>query len=371
MPIDRDLARATEGAPRRPAPIHGERALHRLPALLLTLLAVFEACSLGHAQAAPPEVSSSAVGEASAPSTPSTEARQQASTHFSRGVELFEEGAFRASLVEFQRAYELAPDYRLLYNIGHAEMELHDYLRATQSYERYLSDGGSAIPAERQREVEKMLRSLVGRVGRLAIHVNVMAAEVFVDEQRAGLSPLASTVAVNVGRHRVYGRTVHGAIGEQIVDVAGGDLAEVNLELSVPGAPPGLLAVADAPAAKPTDKSLSRKQRAALASWALAVPAVATAVVAGVLAHGKADDLDAVLDMKPATPASKESADELRDAAHAWAIASDVMTGVSAALVVTGVVLWMRGQNQEKEVPSRGAISWGLGVGTGYMVGHF
>jgi hypothetical protein len=34
-------------------------------------------------------------------------------------------------------------------------------------------------------------------------------------------------------------------------------------------------------------------------------------------------------------------------------------------------VLWMRGQDQNKDLPPRGAISWGLGVGRGYLVGHF
>jgi len=363
MPTEQTLAHAPEGAPRH-APSRGTR--RRLPLLLLTLLL---ACVtfLAHARAAPADSAPAAAG---APSAPSAEARQQAGTHFGRGVELFEEGAFRAALVEFQRAYELAPDFRLLYNIGHAEMELHDYLRATQSYERYLTDGGSAITAERQREVEKMLRSLAGRVGRLAIHVNLMGAEVFVDEQQAGVAPLASTVAVNVGRHRVYGRTVHGAVGETIVDVAGGDLAQVNLELSVPAALSALPPVTDTPVAAPS-KGLSRKQRGAIASWALAVPAAATAVVAGVVARGKTDDLDAALDIKPATPASKASADELRDEARSWAIASDVMTGVSVALVVTGVVLWLRGHDPKQDVPPRGSISWGLGVGTGHLLGHF
>ena len=73
----------------------------------------------------------------------SPEQKAQASQHFRRGVELFQEEAFRAALAEFQRAYEIAPDYRLLYNIGQTKLELHDYLGAAQSYERYLQAGYS------------------------------------------------------------------------------------------------------------------------------------------------------------------------------------------------------------------------------------
>lgn len=341
-----------------------DRTLPRCIALLLSLLLWGASSSLGQAQAGAREPSATTASE------PSAEARQRASTHFNRGVELFEEGAFRAALVEFQRAYEIAPDYRLLYNLGHAEMEIHDYLRASQYYERYLTDGGRAIPAERQREVEQLLRSLADRVARLSIHTDVQSAEVFVDDQRIGLTPLASTVSVNVGRHRVYARTVYGAIGEKIVDVAGGDLAEVNIALSAPTTLPQPTALADKPAAAPTE-ALSRKQRGAIASWALAAPAAATAVVAGLLAKSKADELDDELNVKPATAASKQSADELRDAARRWALASDVMTGVSAALIVTGVVLWIRGEDRVQEEPRRASISWGVGVGAGYLSGRF
>lgn len=86
------------------------------------------------------------VAHAQTDAKPSDAAREEASGHFQRGVELFQEGAFRAALVEFERAYGIAPDYRLLYNIGQVKLQLQDYLGATQSYERYLEEGGSEIP---------------------------------------------------------------------------------------------------------------------------------------------------------------------------------------------------------------------------------
>jgi len=304
-----------------------------------------------------------------------TEARRKAATHFDQGVALFEEGASRAALIEFQRAYDLVPDYRLLYNIGHAQMEVHDYLRATQSYERYLHEGGAAITPERRAEVEAILRSLAGRVGRLAIQVDEPGAEVFVDDQRAGVSPLAATVPVSVGRHRVYARTSRGAVGEQILDVAGGELVEVELSLtaSAPLAaePPLRLR----PPEPPPSRALSRRRRAAIVTWSLLAPSAAAAVVTALLASRKNDDLSSALGVRPATAASKGEAEQLRDSVRRLGLASDVMTGVSAVLAVTGIVLWVgggdRGHDSSSDGGRAGSVSLGLGLGTAHVSGHF
>ncbi|HEX6239671.1 MAG TPA: hypothetical protein VFZ61_02210, partial [Polyangiales bacterium] len=265
--------------------------------------------------------------------------RKEAAGHFTQGVDLFEEGAFRAALIEFERANQIAPDYRLLYNIGQAQLELHDWLHATQSFERYLADGGASVSAERRREVEGYLASLSARVGRLSIHLNVQDAEVFVDDQLVGTAPLPTTVAVNVGRHRIYARTKVGTSAEKVIDVAGGDLLDVRLELASAPAARESARGDDAPAE--SSRSLSRMQRGAIASWALALPGIAGALATGLIAKNKQDDLDAQLEIIPATDDSKSEASDLSDSIRTLSITSDVLTGVSAALAVTGVALWV------------------------------
>src|SRR5215813_11224181 len=42
--------------------------------------------------------------------------------HFSRGLELYDEGDLRAALFEFTRAQEIAPNYKLFYNIAVCEL---------------------------------------------------------------------------------------------------------------------------------------------------------------------------------------------------------------------------------------------------------
>ena len=42
----------------------------------------------------------------------------EARERFQRGVDLYKEGSFDAALAEFNKAYELAPNFRVLYNMA-------------------------------------------------------------------------------------------------------------------------------------------------------------------------------------------------------------------------------------------------------------
>ena len=55
--------------------------------------------------------------------------------HFQAGVQFYKENDFRAALIEFKRAYELAPNFKVLYNLGQTSLELQDYASALRSFE--------------------------------------------------------------------------------------------------------------------------------------------------------------------------------------------------------------------------------------------
>jgi len=327
-------------------------------AVLFPLLVVVSSVA---AQSAPESA------EKTAPAgTPTDDAKKEASSRFRRGVELFQEGAYRAALVEFDKAYTTAPDYRLLYNIGQTKLQLQDYLGATQSYERYLSEGGSEVSAARRDDVEKQLESLRERVGRIAVTANKDGAEVFVDDLRVGTTPISATISVNVGQHRVYAKARDGATDTEVIDVAGGELKQVELELAS-------LEVAIIPGSAPT-KPLTSMQKGAIGAWAGAGAAAIGAVVLAVLAKGKADDLETE---NSSVPASPTKVDDLRSSADTYAITSDVFSGLAVAAAVTGTVLWFMDDGEEKATEDatqgkKGArIRWGVGLGTLSARGHF
>lgn len=274
---------------------------------------------------------------AQAPAQPDEKERAEASAHFRRGVELFQEEAFRAALVEFERAYALAPDYRLQYNIGQTKLRLQDYLGVVQSYEKYLSVGGSAIPPERRAQVEEALVALRDRVGRIAITCNRNGAEVFIDDASVGKTPLPATVAINVGRHRVLVRSSDGASESKVVDVAGGDVAEVTLQLQAPRA---LASGASGPV------PWSPMKHAAVWSWSGGGAILAAAAVTGGLAFGAQQDLD---DAVVTEGISAKAVDDKSKSLETLALTTDVLLATGAVAVVIGTVLWFVDQKVQRK----------------------
>jgi tetratricopeptide (TPR) repeat protein len=126
--------------------------------------------------------------------TPTREAKEEAQRRFEQGKELYEENDFRGALIEFRRAYQLAPNFKLLYTIAQVYYQLQDYAAALQTFEKYLADGGREVPAARKTEVERELERLKTRVARVELTTNVAGAEVSVDDVDIGTTPLSKPV---------------------------------------------------------------------------------------------------------------------------------------------------------------------------------
>ncbi|MFO0684252.1 MAG: PEGA domain-containing protein [Sandaracinus sp.] len=137
------------------------------------------------------------------PASAQTDPRSEASTHFQRGTDLFNEGNFDAALAEFQRAYDLAPAAPVLYNLARVHGALGHPVEAAHAYERYLAEGGSAIPSGRRAEVEQALETQRQRIGRVRVTVNVEGAIVSIDGADVATTPLASPIEVAGGTHAI------------------------------------------------------------------------------------------------------------------------------------------------------------------------
>lgn len=299
-------------------------------------------------------------------SGPSDEARTRASAHFRRGVELFQEEAYRASLAEFQRAYDIAPDYRLLFNIAQAKLEIHDYLGAAESYERYLTSGGADVPPERRSEVEEALAALRERVANVEIVVNRADAEVFIDDVKIGTSPIAGSVRVNVGGHRIMARTSYGSTDTEVVDVAGGDRARVTLELAAPAQTTQLVAA-------PEDKTWNASEKAAVATWSLAGALGVGALTTALLAQAGQKDFDKLLKTQDVTRGEISSQ---RRKTHRLGITTDVLIGTAVASAVAGTLAWVLGRKKEAKPEAEGKtarvkLQFNAGLGSLDVSGRF
>ncbi|MDB4941017.1 MAG: uncharacterized protein JWP97_551, partial [Labilithrix sp.] len=226
-------------ATRRPAPHR-----HELPQVSVN---VRRASSLSAFLALTLLVSRPALAQ-SAGGSPSAAANAEAEVHFKRGVSLYQESDFRGAVVEFRRAYELGRNWRLLYNVGQAEYQSHEYAAALASFETFLREGGERIPRTRRAELEQELVRLRMRVGKLTIRASVPGSLVFIDDEPAGAVPVTRSVSVGgkriVVKHDGYQPWVRN------VEVASGDdlLFEATLEPFAGAAPvPSAASVAPLP----------------------------------------------------------------------------------------------------------------------------
>jgi len=161
--------------------------------------------------------------------------RAEAQQSYKRGIQLFDHGENRAALAEFERAYALAPVFRIYYNIAKVNTALDDPAAALRAYERYLAEGGSKVPAARSDEVEREISRLARRAAALRVEVQPASAQIFVDDVLVGTSPLPRHLWVNVGRHVVRAQLGEGAPSSKTVDLAGGD--DKTLRFALEGAP--------------------------------------------------------------------------------------------------------------------------------------
>ena len=172
--------------------------------------------------------------------------KAQASAHFERGVELAKEGAYAEALIEFSRAYELSPHYSTLYNIAQAYVGLGKPVQAVDALKRYLAEGGAQIGIDRRRAVEAELVKQFARTATLDIQVDAPRAEVSVDGEVVGRTPLPAPIRVAIGVHRVTARSEAGATSEQSVTVAGEEQHTLRFALT-PSKPPNSPAPSPAP----------------------------------------------------------------------------------------------------------------------------
>ena len=295
---------------------------------------------------------------------PAMASAEDASDHFRRGVELFEEGNHRAAIIEFERAYELKPNWRVLYNIGQVHFLLQDYSAALKAFERYLAEGGDEVPSKRRAVVEADLEKLEKRVAKLTLNVSVPGAEISIDDVVVGTSPLAGPVGVNAGRRKVTVSKADHQPVTRMVDIAGGDIQTLSLELvklttaePEPAPPPA----APSPAPQRADKGeVEPESHVNVPFWtSLAITGVLGigATITGVLALRSKSDLDEELDT---FPGNSDAINAARDDVSSLSAATDVLIALTVAGAVVTVVFAFTGGDDEQTALIVGPGSLGV-----------
>lgn len=288
---------------------------------------------------------------------------EEAKSRYQRGRELYEDNDLRAALVEIQRAYDLAPNYKLLFDIGQICYQLPDYPCALRSFKQYLAEGGENIPADRKAEVEKDLSKLEGRVATLKITTNRPGAEILVDDVVVGTTPLAAPIIVGAGKRKIVARMAGVEPVTKALDVAGTDVVDVPLEFSA-AAPDGRGGATGGddkvtPTVPTPGGDTQTGRRVPVVPWVITgVLAVGTGIAGG-LALSASGDYRTKLDTFGTT---RSDIDEAHDSVKSRAVATDVLLGLTAAGVVTSIILTV---TSGSKAPAKKAVLAPLHVAAG------
>lgn len=285
--------------------------------------------------------------------------------HHKRGVELFKNGVYDAALIEFRRAYEIAPSFKILYNIGQVSRQLDDYASAVEAYQRYLREGKGNVPTARETEVKAELEKLSQWVGKLEISSSAPEASIAVDDIVVARGSLAN-VLVNSGRRKVTATLPGHAPLTRIIDVAGSDTAKLSFDFAreeprvaneAPSAPKREVRLPNKPkeqnASRPmqrspaTNSASPAESRAHLWWWGGSAVLAAGAVTTGAFALRSAR---AIEDLKNGPAASASTYDQQHERMTRLALAADVLAGLAVATGSVALYLTLTGTGNEQNV---------------------
>jgi hypothetical protein len=207
------------------------------------------------ASSVPPAGAAAASAAGTAPTPVGDLLSGEAKDDYDAGRSLFLHADYAGALVKFQRAYELSYDARLLWDMGSCELNLKHYMRVLGLVQKYLQEGGAKVSDEQRAAAEAMLRKIRPLVSEVRVGVDQPGAQVFVDDELAGTTPLAQPLLLDLGDRRL--RVSKPGFKDQTVTqhIVGASEATVTLTL-LPEVRQGRLAVhTDSAAAIEVDRS--------------------------------------------------------------------------------------------------------------------
>jgi hypothetical protein len=177
---------------------------------------------------------------ATAPIVVSTPARaaddamiQMARERFQEGVKYYDEKQYEKARAAFLQAYALKRHPAVLLNLAQSELRSGHEADAAKHFVTYLREHKEATALERQ-EAEKGLAAAKAKVGEITLNVDTDGAEISVDGQPEGRSPLTGPLYLEPGQHTIEARR-EGKVGSANVTAKAGAAATVSVTVGSGG----------------------------------------------------------------------------------------------------------------------------------------
>jgi hypothetical protein len=199
------------------------------PSIVRTAALALAICSAGVAAAQPkPDPRAAQAG----PKPLAESLTGVARAEYEAGKILFADGDFANAIVKFKKAHELSSDPRLLWNIAVCEKNLRRYSRMLDSIRRYLDEAGSVLTAEERQRADEIVATVQGFVSELHLRVDQKGADVLVDGEKVGVTPLAGKVMIDVGHRKITVRKQGFRDAVKEIEVTGGGKTELDVSLT-------------------------------------------------------------------------------------------------------------------------------------------
>jgi hypothetical protein len=292
---------------------------------------------------------------------------QPAKEAYGRGKAAFAEGRFDEAAKEFREANRLKPSWRIYYNIAQAEAAGKRYGLALEAFEKYLSEGGDDVEAERQSEV----LSEVARLRNLVGYIKVSAPEgttVAVDGELRGTAPIFRELPVAASvRHTVTATAEGAVVGEETVQVSGGRTVQVALTaktepavtepVASPETQPSPTAapvetVSEGPSADPGGTKGSRLR---IIGWATTGVGAAV-LIGGVVTAGLAMSKEGDLKDNCSNGTCPEEYLATQDQRDNLALATDILLPVGGVIAAAGITMVLVGLIQKRNHQTETAV---------------
>lgn len=154
-----------------------------------------------------------------------------ARAEYAAGKVLYIDGDYAGALVKYQVAYEASKDPRLLFNVAACEKALRHYAKVVKLLEEYKVKAGPMLSADDKKEADELLANLKPLVSPVRVTVNEPDAEVLIDDQKVGTSPITESFLVDLGARKLTVRKAGFKEKTETVNASGAGEIAVNVQL--------------------------------------------------------------------------------------------------------------------------------------------
>ena len=122
---------------------------------------------------------------------------------YDAGKMLFDDGDYATALLKYRAAYDATHDPRLLWDVAVCEKSLRHYATTVALLGRYLAEGGELLSASDRRDAQELSRAIAPFTAAQILSVSEDGADIAIDGQPVGRSPLPGPVVLDLGTRRV------------------------------------------------------------------------------------------------------------------------------------------------------------------------